>query len=491
MLPLFQRTLDLRPGTAITRDTRAALSRLLPPDVMQTVNREANRPTPAVIRRIYSVLAETRSPLRPFTEISNPGAQLLSTGRRFDTYVRDPDTPEGRNLLFFIRHIVAGSPPLVNVGNVEEVLYVPSTQERAMFREMPRFKNLLRQILNNRDYQNLGTIGVISATHPYTVTGQFGKLGRLNEQIAQKQDQIHVLRGVPATADTATRMDRLTTEIASLEGRIGDVETKKQELRDRLDEVNQSTQIMLALPTLPWPDAMLNVFANNMSVLDTQIGTMDVSYAHHTHPLRDTLDDNSMISRRAKWALRKPASGTLQTSALALRQLVEEFGVENVRYSNEAELKQFTEEMYARLTSDQPTLAAPSTEAAPGATGAPGTPATHAGPGTTNPIVAPAMPGSGGVVRPPASAARLASSSSSTSSSSGSSPKAASSSTGFSINPVNWVKGAWRNKGSMAAGAVVGGILIPVVGAPLGAAIAPWVKKYFVDSKEPKKPSES
>ncbi len=493
MDPILRRTLALTPGTAITRDTRAALSRLLPPNVMQTVNREANRPTPAVIENIYRVLGETRAPLQPFIHVANPGAEIAVPARpasggmpahpasRLRDLVSDPNTPAGRSLLYFLHHLIATG--TVNPGDIEDILYVPDTAARSMIREMPRFKTLLRQILDNREYQNIGASGTISGP-PYTIAGESGRLGRINAQIANRQQQLETLRAAATPpADADVREGRLLTDIATLEGKLSDLEGKRGELRNHLDQLNRSTQIMVSSPTPPWTAPMLEAFANNVALLDTAVGMMNIPYGVHTHSLRDVLDDNSAIVRRAKWVNRKPANRSSQNSAVVLRQLVEEYGYENVRYSNEAELNQFTDEMYTRLTAER---------ANTGPTGAevPGDPATPVAPGTTNP----AAPAPAGAARP-ASGARHSSSSSSTPSSStassGPSPKAASSSTGFSINPVNWVKGAWRNKGSMAAGAVVGGILIPVVGAPLGAAIAPWVKKYFVDSKEPKKPSES
>ncbi len=495
MDPILRRTLGLTAGTAITRDTRDALSRLLPPDVMRTVNREANRPTPAVIQRIYRVLAETRAPLQPFIHVANPGAEIAVPARPamggvpahpaslLRDLVSDPNTPAGRSLLYFIRHLI--NTGAVNAGDIEEILYVPNNVERAVFREMPRFKTLLRQILQNRDYQNLGEAGTISGP-PYAVAGSLGRLGRINEQIANRQQQLEVLRtAATPPADADAREGRLMSDIATLEGKLSDMEGKKQELRDQLDVLNDSAGIMTRTPTIPpsplvppWNAATLSAFTNNLGLLQPAVGVMRIHYSGHAHALSDALDENSAISRRAKWINRKPASRASQTSALALRQLVEEYGYENVRYSNEAELNQFTDEMYARLTSDQPTPAgtpsagpAGSPGAAPGTPGAaPGTPAV---PGATNPTVAPSMPGSGGAVT------GVSTPSASVSSTPSSSP-----SRGFSINPINWVRGAWRNKGSMASGAVVGGILIPVVGAPLGALVAPWVKKYFVDSKE-------
>lgn len=51
----------------------------------------------------------------------------------------------------------------------------------------------------------------------------------------------------------------------------------------------------------------------------------------------------------------------------------------------------------------------------------------------------------------------------------------------FATNKV--VKPLWKNKGSMALGAVAGTFFMPVVGTAIGAAVAPWIKRKFFATK--------
>ncbi len=443
--------------------TRSAIEHLLGGEAAynEVVGEKEKAVTPDVRQRIIARMVETNAGVNGVLQksIEKPNEAMITVGgakTKLSNYIRDPNSEDARILAWYFENVAS-----------------KTDKERA-----------LQHLANTGEARDLISLMKVRKVYDELLADQANldldkKITKLNADIGTADTDMKALETklsgmsvkAPGAGTLEKRIDRTEALILEKKNKIAEHEAKKRTVETKLLEIEDFSGVNAAALALLAADL-------NKAAFDTAL-SKNVPLAGGTHTIKEYVSDSSLRAWTDGLAETTTRSGIGKPSASDILKRVMSIEYKN-EIADQAQRERFIERLKDVHRRADARAAAAMTAAA-------------AAPAVLGAAPAPAVPTGGSAARnAPARSAAPAPRAAAATSDSPAAPAASTWKPGR-LNPVTWAKSAWKHKGSLTAGAVIGGILIPVpgVGSVIGAAVAPWVARYLTGEKKTDSSSHS